>query len=142
MYYLEFKAVHIISVIAWFAGLFYIFRLYVYHRQNSENKEACKIFSMMECRLLYFIITPASILTLLSGAGLITLNPAYLEQKWLWLKLFFVGLLLTYQFLSWFTYRRFQNAQFVLSEKQCRYINEWPTLVLIVVVFLVVLKPW
>lgn len=142
MFYLELKSVHIISVIAWFAGLFYIFRLYVYHRQNSDNNEVSKIFSMMERRLLCFIITPASILTLLSGAGLITLNPAYLEQKWLWLKIFFVALLLTYQFLSWFTYRRFLKGQFILSEKQCRCINEWPTLVLIVVVCLVVLKPW
>jgi len=142
MPYLELKAIHIISVIAWFAGLFYIFRLYVYHRQNSANDDVSKIFSLMERRLLYFIITPASILTLLSGGYLITLNTAYLGQKWLWLKLLFVGFLLAYQFLSWLTYLRFEKGQFILSEKQCRCINEWPTLVLVVVVFLVVLKPW
>lgn len=142
MYYLELKAIHIISVIAWFAGLFYIFRLYVYHRQNSENKEACKIFSTMEYKLLCFIITPASILTTVTGTGLVTMNPSYLEQKWLWLKILFVVFLLTYQFISWMTFLRFEKGQFILSEKQCRCINEWPTIVLVVVVFLVVLKPW
>lgn len=142
MYYLELKAIHIISVIAWFAGLFYIFRLYVYHRQNNENKEACNIFSTMERKLLCFIITPASVLAIMTGTWLVSLNPAYLEQKWLWLKVLFVGLLLSYQLLSWVTYLRFEKGQFMLSEKQCRCINEWPTVVLIVVVFLVVLKPW
>lgn len=140
--YLGIKSFHIIFVVAWFAGLFYIFRLFVYHRQRSQNLEICDLLCTMERRLLHFIVFPASALTILSGIGMLYLNGSFLQQKWLWLKLILVFALMTYQGLSYWTYVHFRKRDFFLSEKACRFANEIPTLLLIGIVILVVLKPW
>lgn len=141
-WYLELKALHIISVVAWFAGLFYIFRLFVYHRQNTNVASNCAMLTTMQRRLLCAIIFPANIMTVLSGAGLVTANPNFLVQTWLWAKISLVILLLIYQLLAWRTFRRFSRGDFYLSEKACRVLNEVPTLLLIGIVSLVILKPW
>lgn len=140
-WYLEFKALHIISVVAWFAGLFYIFRLFVYHRQNTANPHCCDMLTTMERRLLCAIIFPANVMTILSGVSLACINTAFLSQPWFWAKLSFVVFLLGYQLLAWRTYRRFHQRDYYLSEKSCRFINEVPTVILMAIVFLVVLKP-
>lgn len=139
--YLEIKALHLISMVAWFAGLFYIFRLFVYHRENSENSQICALFSVMERRLLSLIILPASLATASFGLMLAFLNPQVLSATWLWAKLAFVVLLFCYQALAYRTYRCFGKAHFFLSSRACRILNEVPTVLLIVVVFLAVLKP-
>lgn len=135
------KALHLISMVAWFAGLFYVFRLFVYHRANSENAAVAGLFSTMERKLLYMIIWPASLATLGFGAGLIAMNPALLSRGWLHAKLAFVAALYGYQAFSHITWRRFRRGDFFLSERQCRIVNELPTLILFAAVLLAVLKP-
>ena len=140
--YLAIKSLHIISIVAWFAGLFYIFRLFVYHRKSSSNAEICELLCTMERRLLQVIIFPASTIAILSGIVLLNFNRVFLEQKWLWLKLLLVFGILIYQVFSCWTYSCFRRQIFFLSERSCRFINEIPTLLLIAIVILVVLKPW
>jgi len=140
--YLSIKALHLISMVCWFAGLFYIFRLFVYHRMKAESAEACALLEVMERKLLNYITVPASIATLIFGLWLLALNPALLHGAWIWVKLCFVFVLFGYQDFSRVTRKRFAKRDFFLSEKACRMTNELPTLVLIAVVFLAVLKPW
>mgnify|MGYP003336693988 CR=1 FL=1 len=135
------KALHIIAMVAWFAGLFYIFRLFVYHRIHFRNPEVRELLSLMEFRLLRYIIRPASIAVPLLGSVLIYWNPALLQEHWLWLKLVLVALLYGYQALSNYTHRAFRKQNFFLSERACRMWNEFPTLILIGAVLLAILKP-
>lgn len=138
--YLYVKAFHIIFMVAWFAGLFYIFRLFVYHRAQCDKEDICKLLSIMEMRLLNVITLPASIIVTLLGLLMIHLNPALISQPWLWLKFVFVGALLGYQYFSFMTYKKFKNKDFFISEKACRMINEIPTLFLIGIVLLAIRK--
>jgi putative membrane protein len=139
--YFVIKSLHLISLVAWFAGIFYIFRLFVYHRAHSEKKETAAVFSVMEGKLLKVILWPASLATAAFGAGLLYLNPALLQRGWLHAKLALVFLLFAYQIFSHLTWRRFRAGDYFLTERRCRAINEIPTLVLFAVVFLAVLKP-
>jgi len=141
MPYLWFKAFHIIFMVAWFAGLFYIFRLFVYHAKFQKEAELCKAYSLMERKLLYAIMHPAMLLTFLFGFGMLWLNPVLLQQKWFHVKLGLVALLLGYQIFAGITHKRFKRGNFFLSETSCRIINEVPTLILIGAVLLVIFKP-
>lgn len=135
------KALHLISMVAWFAGLFYVFRLFVYHRANSENPAVTALFSSMERKLLRIIIWPASLATLGFGAYLIALNPTLISRGWLHAKLGLVAALYGYQILSHAVYRQFLRGIYILSERQCRIANEFPTVILFAAVMLAVLKP-
>jgi len=139
--YLWLKAFHIVFMVAWFAGLFYIFRLFVYHAKFKEQENMRQAYSLMERKLLYIIMHPAMLLTLLLGVLLISLNPHVLAAPWFHLKLLLVLLLIGYQIFAGITHKRFSRGQFFLSERQCRMINEIPTLILIGVVILAVVKP-
>lgn len=141
MSYLWIKAFHIIFMVAWFAGLFYIFRLFVYHAKHRANTEIAAAYSVMERKLLYIIMHPAMTLTLIFGILLITMNPSVLYAGWFRFKLIAVGLLIGYQTLAGFTHKKFSQGQYVFSEKACRMINEVPTILLILIVILVVVKP-
>ena len=140
--YLAIKAIHIVAIVAWFAGLFYIFRLFVYHRREYEFPAICAVFSEMERKLIRIIIVPASFLTLVSGIGMVALSPDWLHQSWLHVKIGGVVALLAYQKFGIQTQRRFSAGDFFLSERVCRSINEIPTLILILNVVMAVLKPW
>lgn len=139
--YLILKSLHLIFVIAWFAELFYIFRLFVYHVKHENNREMRSIFETMEYKLIYYIGHPAMLLTILFGALMIYQNPIILAQKWLHLKFLFIGFLIGYQIFCGITRRKFAEGNFFISEKACRFINEVPTLLLIVIVLLAILKP-
>jgi putative membrane protein len=141
MLYSVCKSIHLIFVISWFAGMFYIFRLFVYHAQNWDNGSSRSIFSNMERKLIAFIILPAATGSLTTGLTMILLNPILLTRHWLWLKLVFVLLLLVYSLGSFWVYKQFLHGRRVFSEKACRFINEVPTLALIAISFLVFLKP-
>jgi putative membrane protein len=141
MGYLWLKALHLIFMVAWFAGLFYIFRLFVYHAKFQDRPEMREAYGLMERKLLYLIMHPAMALTILFGFLLITQNPAVLRAPWFHAKLALVFLLVCYQVFCGITYKRFARGDFFLSEKACRIINEVPTLILIGVVILVVVKP-
>ncbi len=141
MLYLWVKAFHIIFMVAWFAGLFYIFRLFVYHVKFKEVPQMSQAYSLMEKKLLYAISHPSMLLTLGLGIWMLILNPSLLKAPWMHAKLGAVFLLIGYQIFSGITFRRFSQGDFYLSEKACRIINEVPGLLLIVIVLLVILKP-
>jgi putative membrane protein len=140
--YLWFKALHLIFMVAWFAGLFYIFRLFVYHVKFKDQKNMAEAYTLMEKKLLYMIMHPAMTLTLVFGIGMLTLNPSLLQQGWIHAKLFCVALLIGYQVFAGITHKKFKRGNYFLSEKACRIINEVPTLLLIAIVFLAIFRPF
>lgn len=140
--YLWIKTVHVIAVFAWWAGLIYIFRLFVYHRKHAASPELARAYSEMEEKLLRIITTPAGIVSAAAGFGMILAMPALLQGAWLWVKIGAVTGLAGYHVLSVVTYRRFAAGNYFLSEKACRAINEVPTLLLFVIVIMVIRKPW
>ncbi len=142
MIYLWLKIIHIIFVIAWYAGLFYVFRLFVYHVKFKDKPDCAAAYQLMESKLLNFIMKPAAVVTILSGAALVYLQPQFLTQSWLLGKLSAVAALIAYHVLSEITRRRFAVGDYYLSEKACRYINEIPAVALLIIVPLVILKPF
>lgn len=150
MAYLYLKSVHIIFVVSWFAALFYIVRLYIYHTEafdkpSPEKEILQKQFSIMEKRLMNIIGTPAMILTIITGSVLIYINPGML-QGWMHIKLSFVALLIAYHFYCLHIQKKLNQGIIVLSSTQLRLWNELATLFLVAIVFLVVAKnmvsPW
>jgi len=139
--YLWVKAFHIIFMVAWFAGLFYIFRLFVYHAKFREEPKLAAAYELMERKLLYIIMHPAMLLTIVFGVWLIFLNPALLKQVWFHSKLSGVLVLIAYQIFAGVVRRKFSQGNFFLSERACRIINEVPTLLLIGIVIFAVTKP-
>lgn len=136
-----FKALHIISFVAWFAGLFYIFRLYVYHVENKDKPEVTAVLEVMERKLYRMICTPAAIATTVFGLGLLHLVPTALEQGWFHVKLTALLLLFGYHGYAGRVRRNFAAGRYDLTSRQCRMINEIPTLALVAIVTMVVLKP-
>lgn len=138
-------ALHIIFMVTWFAGLFYGFRLFVYHAEADAKPEPDRTiltrqFSIMEKRLWHIISWPSSILTVIFGVWLSVLNPTIWTYGAFHLKLLFVVLLILYQVYGERLLRRFANGEVPLSSTKLRLLNEIPTVVLIAVVFLIVLK--
>ena len=139
--YLLFKSLHLIAVISWMAGLLYLPRIFVYHSENS-NEIISSVFKTMERKLFYFIMTPAMILSWLFGLILIhEIGFHELANLWLQLKLILVILLTAYHFYLGLLVNQFKLDQNKKTSKYYRYINEIPTLLLILIVFLVVFKP-
>jgi putative membrane protein len=144
MFYQYIKALHIIFVVTWFAGLFYIVRLFIYHTE-AESKDALeknilqKQYKIMEKRLWYGITYPSAIITLILGSTLLY-NYGSLHQTWLLLKLGFVILLIVYHLLCGQIYSQLQRDVVKFSSSQLRMWNEVATLLLFVIVFLVILK--
>ena len=128
-------------MVAWFAGLFYIFRLFVYHVKFQTEPKLAAAYELMERKLLYMIMHPAMLLTIIFGVWLIFLNPALLKQGWFHSKLSGVLVLIAYQIFAGVVRRKFSQGNFFLSERACRIINEVPTLLLIGIVIFAVTKP-
>ncbi len=139
--YLWIKSLHLISMVCWFAGLFYIFRLFVYHAKYKNKSDLAEAYSVMEGKLLAMIMHPALFLTVFSGSLLISLNPSVMRAGWFHAKLGAVFFLIAYHTLSVMTHRRFSRGDYWLSERACRIINEVPTIGLILIIILVVIKP-
>jgi putative membrane protein len=145
LYYNYVKALHLIFVITWFAGLFYIPRLFIYHveglkKPKNEATILTNQFKIMERRLWYIITWPSAILTILFAAWLLILIPEWLTQPWMHLKLFFVALLLAYHMKTHKMFLNFQNDRVTYSSMYLRIWNEGATLLLFAIVFLVILK--
>ena len=139
--YLLFKSLHLIAVISWMAGLLYLPRIFVYHSENN-NEIISNVFKTMERKLFYYIMTPAMILSWLFGLVLIhEIGFQQLASLWLQLKLVLVILLTTYHFYLGLLLNRFKLDQNKNTSKFYRYINEIPTLLLILIVFIVIFKP-
>ena len=141
-FYLTIKALHLIAVISWMAGLLYLPRIYVYHVENSQNKDVINIFQVMEKRLYFYIMIPAMILTWIFGIVLIYLNGIEIfSQLWLQSKLILVILLSIYHEHLGKCLYSLKNGTNTRSAKYFRVINEIPTIILILVVFIVIFKP-
>jgi putative membrane protein len=141
-FYLLFKSLHLISVISWMAGLLYLPRIFVYHAENSSEKKTSEIFKTMERKLFYLIMTPAMILSWIFGVILIhIIGFQEIGQTWMILKMIFVIILTLYHFYLGKILAQFKIDQNVHSHKFYRFINEIPTLLLILIVFVVVFKP-
>ena len=124
------------------AGLLYLPRIFVYHVENLKDKNTSSIFKTMEKKLYFYIMTPAMILSWLFGILLILeIGFDQLAYLWLQLKLIFVSLLTIYHFYLSFLLNNFKYDKNVKSSKFYRYINEIPTLLLILIVFIVIFKP-
>ncbi len=139
--YLLFKSLHLIAVISWMAGLLYLPRIFVYHAEN-DNEIITNVFKTMEKKLFYYIMTPAMILSWFFGLILIhEIGFNQLANLWLQLKLLFVTLLTIYHFYLGSLLTKFKSDLNEKASKFYRYINEIPTLLLILIVFIVIFKP-
>lgn len=145
MLYLYAKSLHIIFMVCWMAGLFYMPRLFIYHTEAKQKTlQEYRIlhtqFVLMESRLWWVITTPAMYITVASACTMLYLNPAFLSQGWMQMKLAFVGVLVFYHF-------KCQHIKTMLSQERCKWTssqlrlwNELSTIVLFAIVFLVVLR--
>ena len=145
MSFLWLKSLHIIFVVTWFAGLFYIIRLFIYQTEAQDKSEIEKNiltdqFKLMSRRLWYGITWPSAVLTLIFGTSVLWQRPFYLEEPWMHIKLTFVILLFVYHYLSHRVFKKLQNDIYSYSSTQLRIWNEVATLILFAVVFLVVFK--
>jgi len=140
--YLLFKSLHLISVISWMAGLLYLPRIFVYHSQHSTKPIISDVFKTMERKLFFYIMTPAMTLSWIFGLILIhEIGFQQLGQKWMILKLIFVISLSFYHFYLGKILGQFKINMNNHSPKYYRYINEIPTLLLILIIFIVIFKP-
>ena len=140
--YLLFKSLHLIAVISWMAGLLYLPRIFVYHAQNNSEPIISEVFKVMEKKLFFYIMTPAMILSWVFGLILIhEIGFDKLGQTWMILKLLFVVLLTLYHFYLGKILSQFKVDINKHSHKFYRFINEIPTLLLILIIFVVVFKP-
>ena len=140
--YLLFKSLHLISIISWMAGLLYLPRIFVYHVENFEKKETTKIFETMERKLYNYIMRPAMILSWLFGIILVYLNGLEsLVSLWLQIKLVLVFILTIYHEYLGKCLRNLKDGSNNKSSKFYRIINEIPTILLILTVFVVIFKP-
>ena len=141
-YYLIFKSLHLISVISWMAGLLYLPRIFVYHVENKEKKEATDIFEVMEKKLFFYIMRPAMFFTWAFGLVLIYLNGIDIfSQLWFQIKIVLMILLSVYNNYLGKCLVALKNSTNTRSSKFFRIINEIPTVILIIVVFLAIFKP-
>ncbi|WP_435802575.1 CopD family protein [Polaribacter sp.] len=145
MDYLYVKALHIIFVVTWFAGLFYIPRLFIYQTEAEDKLEPAKSilqtqFKLMSKRLWYIITWPSAILASIFGIWLIYLNPVWLEQPWMLVKLAFVLALYFYHGFCQNIYSKLQKDIIKYSTFKLRIFNEISTIILFAVVFLVTVK--
>ncbi len=140
--YLLFKSLHLIAVISWMAGLLYLPRIFVYHVENIEKKEASNIFEVMEKRLFFYIMRPAMILSWVFGLVLIYLNGIEIfSHVWFQIKIVLMIFLSAYNDYLGKCLVALRNSTNTRTAKFFRIINEIPTLILIVVVFLAIFKP-
>ena len=141
-YYLLFKSLHLIAVISWMAGLLYLPRIFVYHADNNIEKNTSKTFKIMEKRLMFFIMTPAMILSWFFGISLILINGTSINLSlWVQAKLFLVVLLTIYHLFLGHYLRKFALDENEKNAKFFKIINEIPTLLLILIIFIIIYKP-
>ena len=144
-YYNYIKALHLIFVITWFAGLFYIPRLFIYileaQKKSSIEKEILtNQLNLMSKRLWYIITWPSAILAIFFALILIYLVPSWLMQQWMLIKLVFAGLLIIYHLKTHSMYIEFNNGVYKYSSTFMRFWNEGATVILFSIVFLVSIK--
>ena len=145
MEFLWLKSLHIIFVVTWFAGLFYIIRLFIYQTEAQDKPQQERDiltiqFKLMSKRLWYGITWPSAILTAVLGSSVLWQIPNYIHQPWMHIKLGFVVVLFAYHLLSHRVFKQLQNNKYSYSSNALRVWNEVATLILFAIVFLVVFK--
>ena len=141
-YYLLLKSLHLIAVISWMAGLLYLPRIFVYHVENYQKKETTEIFETMERKLYFYIMRPAMLISWLFGILLIyQIGFESFSQLWLQLKIFFVIILTVYHEYLGKCLTSLRDGSNSKSPRFFRIINEIPTILLILIVFIVIFKP-
>jgi len=145
MAYFWYKAFHLIGIVVWFAGLFYLGRLFVYHVEANEQPEPASTilknqYQIMEKRLYNIITTPGMVLTVAMAIGLLTTEPEVLKQGWLHIKLLFVAILIGYHFYCGYLMRQLAAGKCSWGSQQLRALNEAPTVLLLAIVLLAVFK--
>ena len=141
-YYLLFKSLHLIAIVSWMAGLLYLPRIFVYHVENYQKKETTEIFETMERKLYFYIMRPAMIVSWLFGFILIYINGfEVLSALWLQIKLLFVIILSAYHEYLGKCMKSLKDGTNNKTSKFFRIINEIPTVLLILIVFIVIFKP-
>ncbi|NJK40643.1 MAG: protoporphyrinogen oxidase HemJ [Acaryochloridaceae cyanobacterium SU_2_1] len=145
MAYSWFKAFHIIGVVVWFAGLFYLVRLFIYHVEAEDEPEPAPAilkqqYTLMEKRLYSIITSPGMMVTVTMAIAMLVTEPALLKQSWLHVKLAFVALLLIYHFFCRSLMKKLEAGTCGWSGQQLRALNEAPTLMLVAIVLLAVFK--
>jgi putative membrane protein len=138
-------AIHIIFVVSWMAGLFYIVRLFIYHTEANQKPEVEKTilqnqFLIMEHKLWYYITQPAMLLSVSAGLLMIHLNPQLLQSDWMGVKLSFVAGLLIYHVICQNIINQLKRGKFWMTGTQLRFWNELATIFLVAIVFTVILK--
>jgi putative membrane protein len=141
MLFLWLKAFHIIAVVCWFAALFYLPRLFVYHAM-AEDQASTDRFKVMERKLYRGIANPSMIASLLLGSAILWVVPGYLSMAWMHLKLVLVGLLIIYHFLCRKHLRELAEDRSDRSHIYFRWFNEVPVFMLVGIVILVVVRPF
>ena len=141
-HYLWLKALHIISMVAWMAGMLYLPRLYVYHADAEKGSDKSETFKVMERRLLRAIINPAMIATFLFGVLMIAANPEIMKQGWIHAKILLVVGMVTAHILFARWRKQFERDENTRPSKFYRVWNEIPTLMLIAIIILAVVKPF
>ena len=140
--YLAYKALHLIAVISWMAGLLYLPRIFVYHTENQSDKNISRVFKTMERKLYFYIMTPAMLISWIFGILLIgSIGFDQLSTYWLKIKLILVVLLTLYHFYLGNFLNKFKMDLNTKSSKFFRFFNEVPTILLILIIFIVVFKP-
>ena len=140
--YLTFKALHLIAVISWMAGLLYLPRIFVYHAETVDNRSQSETFKLMEKRLYFYIMNPAMILSWVFGILLVhSQGITSLGFLWMKIKLGLVIILTGYHFYLLAILKDFQIDSNTKSSKFFRIINEVPTILLIIIIFVVIFKP-
>lgn len=140
--YLWYKFLHLISLISWMAAMFYLPRLFVYHADSKPGSEQSETFKIMEKRLLRYIATPAMIATFIFGFLLLKENAAVMKDGWFHAKLTLVFILAGFHGLCAMWCKQFARDANNKSAKFYRIANEVPTVLLVLILFLVVLKPF
>ena len=141
-FYLTLKALHLIAVISWMAGLLYLPRIFVYHAEKSSEINVSEVFKTMEFKLYNYIMMPAMVLSWIFGLLLISsIGFDQLSNYWLILKVIFVVILTAYHFFLGTCLNKFRRNENKFSSRFFRVFNEIPTLLLILIIFLVVFKP-
>ncbi len=143
--YLWFKSLHIVGVVVWFAGLFYLVRLFIYHREAEELEEPLRQafqtqYALMERRLANIITTPGMAVAVAMAIGLLSVQPGWLQAGWMHAKLAVVAVLLAYHAFCYRLMGQLRQGSCRWSAKQLRALNELPTLLLVAAVLLVVFK--
>ena len=141
MYYDIIKTLHLVSVISWMVGLLYLPRLFVYHYDTKYESQTDKIFLLMEYRLLKIIMKPAMVLTYIFGFLLVYYNSYLVNEIYFILKLFFVFFLTIFHLYLSILYKGFKKGYRLNSSNFYRKINEVPTVLMILIISLVIIKP-